>query len=1139
MRLSFRNPIASCLVLSLGVACTAAAATEYFVSLQGCDETYDGRTRETAFASIQHGVDALEPGDTLTILPGEYFGSVRREGLGAEGLTTTIRAEIPGTVLLRGDVPLPAFDPLDGFRFVYVADVSGIDIEEAHVINELDTLTVLERAPSAAMLEFTPGRFHHDRQAARIYLSTRDFTPPGQRTYTVSVTGTHGMHLSDLHGVTIEGLSFTGFNRNALAPRHDRSQAATWGLILVDGRDCVIRDCRAYLNGRGIQVYSLGEESGDNVVERCVAWANASQYSSGDTGGITLHFPRRDVVRESVAFRNANYGINIRSDAAGAPTNDADGEPVFSQAHHENASLIAGNLTWGNQSADLKIKTGHAHVHRIENSIGDRPGSSRNIHASLFRTANFNMATDSVALNREENLDPIAEFADPVNHDYRLQSTSRFRGTGPDGGDRGPFPYMPNIFFVRPDGDDAADGLSVQAAWRSLDRAFETLRGGDSLYLMEGVYRMARETTDFEGEKPISIRARGDGRVVIGGRLRIDGAAAITFERLDFEGPLGLTGVRHATFAHCTFSGGAPRVEGAESLRVTHCIFADAPLELVRTTGLYLAGNVFAFSGAPALEMDGKSLVRYADYNLYRSGTPGWSVAGVVQALNAVQPQHERHARVADPVLASADGRLQLADPAAFAGAGPHGTTPGPFCFRVAGTTDTLRLVGPWVHSVSDTTANIEWGTSGPSDIRLDWGKTAEMGRHTIRQANRYGDFSLTGLEPDTEYFLRVTLDGPLVQVPVGDDTAVVETGERHVTIRFRTAAVAVEPRTFYVAPDGDDAQDGLRRDTAWRTVNHAASRVGPGDTVLIAGGTYAESVRVRATGESGRPIAFKAKPDEKVTFDGMGRTLDFAFFAADKSHLRFDGFYLVGLSHYSDFMPWSDEQRGRNGAFVLYESHDVHVTRCFHDGRGAGSSPGLAHARHCKDLLFENNVMLNCMGNLEIFWNSPRARIRHNVFLRNFITHFGPHIRGRRVVDDEDLCRVERNIITDNLLKKRHTMLFGGNPVMRNNAFYLRAPAGERRWRGDETFDDMLAELADGDLTLLVDPRFKGTLEMDRYDDEGTPVFLADRLMHNRDLDFPDLFATDSALVERGIGLQPDAFADFHFNLNTNEQAD
>jgi len=55
-------------------------AAEYYVNRAGSD-TGDGRTRGTAFATIQKGVDALAAGDTVIIGPGEYGENVARENL--------------------------------------------------------------------------------------------------------------------------------------------------------------------------------------------------------------------------------------------------------------------------------------------------------------------------------------------------------------------------------------------------------------------------------------------------------------------------------------------------------------------------------------------------------------------------------------------------------------------------------------------------------------------------------------------------------------------------------------------------------------------------------------------------------------------------------------------------------------------------------------------------------------------------------------------------------------------------------------------------------------------------------------------------------------------------------------------------
>ena len=69
-RISFA--LVLCLAAGWLFAGPRADRVEYFVSVDG-DDNHDGRSLEQAFQTIQHGVDALEEGDTLTIAPGEYF----------------------------------------------------------------------------------------------------------------------------------------------------------------------------------------------------------------------------------------------------------------------------------------------------------------------------------------------------------------------------------------------------------------------------------------------------------------------------------------------------------------------------------------------------------------------------------------------------------------------------------------------------------------------------------------------------------------------------------------------------------------------------------------------------------------------------------------------------------------------------------------------------------------------------------------------------------------------------------------------------------------------------------------------------------------------------------------------------------
>ncbi len=72
--------------------------------------------------------------------------------------------------------------------------------------------------------------------------------------------------------------------------------------------------------------------------------------------------------------------------------------------------------------------------------------------------------------------------------------------------------------------------------------------------------------------------------------------------------------------------------------------------------------------------------------------------------------------------------------------------------------------------------------------------------------------------------------------------------------------SVPAFPATYVVDPAGDDADSG-EADAPWHTIQHAASSVAAGDTVIIHAGTYQESVNVSRSGTDGNPIIFAADP--------------------------------------------------------------------------------------------------------------------------------------------------------------------------------------------------------------------------------------------------------------------------------------
>ena len=85
---------------------------------------------------------------------------------------------------------------------------------------------------------------------------------------------------------------------------------------------------------------------------------------------------------------------------------------------------------------------------------------------------------------------------------------------------------------------------------------------------------------------------------------------------------------------------------------------------------------------------------------------------------------------------------------------------------------------------------------------------------------------------------------------------------------------IEVESATdYYVSLSGNDANDGLTLDTAWRTITYAATQAQAGDTVYIKGGDYGhEHVVVANSGTEANPIVFEGY-DGIPVIDGQDLT--------------------------------------------------------------------------------------------------------------------------------------------------------------------------------------------------------------------------------------------------------------------------
>jgi len=103
---------------------------------------------------------------------------------------------------------------------------------------------------------------------------------------------------------------------------------------------------------------------------------------------------------------------------------------------------------------------------------------------------------------------------------------------------------------------------------------------------------------------------------------------------------------------------------------------------------------------------------------------------------------------------------------------------------------------------------------------------------------------------------------------------------------------VPVQATTYHVTTTGSDGASGDEHHP-WRTIQHAATTMVAGDTVLIHAGTYPEYVTPANDGSPGLPITFAAADGETVVVDGSGVTLPGwagLFNLHDRSYIVIDG---------------------------------------------------------------------------------------------------------------------------------------------------------------------------------------------------------------------------------------------------------
>ncbi|MFC4596614.1 right-handed parallel beta-helix repeat-containing protein [Cohnella hongkongensis] len=97
----------------------------------------------------------------------------------------------------------------------------------------------------------------------------------------------------------------------------------------------------------------------------------------------------------------------------------------------------------------------------------------------------------------------------------------------------------------------------------------------------------------------------------------------------------------------------------------------------------------------------------------------------------------------------------------------------------------------------------------------------------------------------------------------------------------------------YYVAPWGSDAHEGTEA-APWKTIQHAADRLRPGEAVFVRGGIYQENITIKSFSDSGDYITFQAYPGETPVISGAESSSSSLVQFYGARNVIFDGFELT-----------------------------------------------------------------------------------------------------------------------------------------------------------------------------------------------------------------------------------------------------
>jgi len=165
--------------------------------------------------------------------------------------------------------------------------------------------------------------------------------------------------------------------------------------------------------------------------------------------------------------------------------------------------------------------------------------------------------------------------------------------------------------------------------------------------------------------------------------------------------------------------------------------------------------------------------------------------------------------------------------------------------------------------------------------------------------------------------------------------TAVIDPGPNEIRLGpVSTEFLRILPNWRFVRTTGSDLNDGLSPLSAWKTLAHALTGVGPGDVLFIGAGTYSDPLLITTTATADAPLVIRGDRTGEFTGDAGEVLLDLGGAPAgielrNASHVTLRGLSVRG----------TDNGSGAGGGIYLNGATDCRVLECrvYENRRGIG----------------------------------------------------------------------------------------------------------------------------------------------------------------------------------------------------------